>query len=287
VPADPNENEPANRSTDGGLVRVRIDLAYDGTDFSGWARQPGLRSVQETLEEALVTVLRLTARAAVTVAGRTDAGVHARQQVVHVDIPAEAWCERGELALRLARILPRDIRVSAVDEAPDGFDARFSALARRYAYRISDGPLGPDPLTRRFVWWHRRPLDVQRLNAASEALVGLHDFAAFCRHRPGGSTIRALHRLCWARDDSGLLVGTVEADAFCHSMVRSLVGSLVPAGEGRRHTDWPAQVLSGRVRDPAVNVVPARGLTLESVTYPPPEALAQRADETRRPRRPH
>jgi len=270
---------------DGGLVRVRIDLAYEGTDFSGWASQPGLRTVQSTLEEALATVLRLDSRAPLTVAGRTDAGVHARGQVAHADVPLPAWKSQPELGALLDRRLPPDVRVQSVTAAPDGFDARFSALSRNYAYRISHGPTGPDPLTRRFVWWHRRPLSAARMNDASAALVGLNDFAAFCRHRPGGSTVRTLLGLSWRDDSDGLLVGTFEADAFCHSMVRSLVGCLVPVGEGRRPVDWPADVLSALVRDPAVNVAPPHGLTLEAVRYPTNHEMAQRASQTRRPRR--
>jgi tRNA pseudouridine38-40 synthase len=281
--------EPADPTGDGGLVRVRIDLGYDGTDFSGWARQPRLRTVQATLEDALEAVLRLPERAAVTVAGRTDAGVHARGQVAHVDVPAGVWARHPNPLRSLARALPPDVAVHAVTAAAPGFDARFGALWRRYAYRIRDGVVAPDPLRRREVLWHRRDLDVHLLNEASRTLVGLHDFAAFCRFREGGTTVRELAELRWAREDSAsadsLLVGTVVADAFCHSMVRALVGALIPVGEGRRPPDWPARVLLAGVRDPAVQVAPALGLTLEEVRYPDDAELAQRAEVTRRPRR--
>jgi len=285
---DRDDNEPACPDRDGGLVRVRIDLSYDGTDFSGWARQPGLRTVQGLVEDALATVLRLPSRAALTVAGRTDAGVHARGQVAHVDLPTHAWQAHPHLLRALGRALPPDVSVQAVTEAPAGFDARFSALWRRYAYRIRDSVVPADPLRRREVLWHRRELSEDRLNEASRALVGLHDFAAFCRFREGGTTVRELAELSWVREGAGpasILVATVVADAFCHSMVRALVGALIPVGEGRRDVDWPAQVLLGKVRDPAVQVVPAHGLTLEEVRYPDAEGMRQRANITRRPRR--
>jgi tRNA pseudouridine38-40 synthase len=277
--------EPASPPGNGGLVRVRIDLGYDGTEFSGWARQPGLRTVQATLEDALGTVLRLPERASLTVAGRTDAGVHARGQVAHVDLPTARWSAHPNPFRALARALPPDIRVRALTEAPPGFDARFGALSRRYAYRICDQLGGPDPLRRREVLARRRPVDVDLMNAASMALVGLHDFAAFCRFRRGGTTLRELTELRWERDRDRLVVGTVVADAFCHSMVRSIVGALLPVGEGRRSWEWPGQVLLGGVRDPLVQVAAAHGLTLEEVCYPADDELAERAEVTRRPRR--
>jgi tRNA pseudouridine38-40 synthase len=277
-------DEPASPLGDGGLVRVRLDLAYDGTDFSGWARQPALRTVQGTVEDALERVLRLPERAPLTVAGRTDAGVHARGQVAHVDVPGTLWQAQPAALRVLAAALPPDISLRAIALAPAGFDARFAALWRRYAYRICDQPSGPDPLHRHEVLWHRRELDLDRLSAASAALVGLHDFAAFCRFRAGGTTTRELAELSWARSADGLAVATVRADAFCHSMVRALVGALIPVGEGRRPVEWPAQVLTAGVRDPVVQVVGPQGLTLEEVRYPAEAELAARVEITRRPR---
>ncbi|WP_424529075.1 tRNA pseudouridine(38-40) synthase TruA [Sphaerisporangium viridialbum] len=278
--------------------RLRLDLAYDGTDFSGWARQPGRRTVQGELEAALGRVLRLDPAPSLTVAGRTDAGVHARGQVAHVDLPAEALkavegrraaaeeplstAERlSALMRRLAGVLPPDVRVHSVTEAPEGFDARFSALSRRYAYRVCDAPGGGDPLRRREVLWHARPLDMDRMNQAAARLLGEHDFAAFCKRRDGATTIRELQRLDWVRDDAGLLVATVVADAFCHSMVRALVGSLLPVGEGHQPVEWPGEVLANGVRAAGVNVAPAHGLCLEEVRYPEPGELAGRARLTR------
>jgi tRNA pseudouridine38-40 synthase len=290
-------------------VRLRLDLSYDGTDFSGWARQPGRRTVQGELEDALGRILRLEAAPALTVAGRTDAGVHARGQVAHVDlavaslvvldvsarrgpVPADAeevWEHRGSewlsaLIRRLSGVLPLDVRVNAVCVAPEGFDARFSALSRRYVYRVGDAPGGVDPLRRHDVVWRNRPVDVDLLNAASAGLVGEHDFAAFCRSREGATTIRELQRLDWVRGDDRIIRATVVADAFCHSMVRALVGSLLAVGEGRRPVEWPRHVLVTGVRDSGVHVAPAHGLTLEEVRYPAAEDLARRAASTRRVR---
>ncbi len=258
-------------------VRWRIDLSYDGTAFRGWATQPGLRTVQETLEQALATVLRLDAAPQVTCAGRTDAGVHARGQVVHVDLDADV--DPDGLRRRLRGVLPEDVVVRAVAAAPAGFDARFAAIERRYAYRIADTPRAVDPLTRGHVVRWPRPLDVEAMNAAGEFLVGEHDFAAFCRRREGATTIRTLLELSTVRE--GLLVTTVRADAFCHSMVRALMGALVAVGEGRHDPSWAADVLAGRERDPRVRVMPAHGLVLEEVVYPADDALAARADTAR------
>ncbi len=271
-------------------LRVRLDLAYDGTGFAGWAAQPGLRTVEGTLSDALTTVLRAPEPVRLTVAGRTDAGVHARGQVAHADVDAAAWAAlpgRSDRApeaaavTRLAGVLPPDVVVRRAAPAPDGFDARFSATSRRYAYRVADPASLHDPLRRLDTVTHRRPLDVAAMDEASRALLGLRDFAAFCKRREGATTVRTLLAYAWARDADGVLVGTVVADAFCHSMVRALVGAVVPVGEGRREVGWPAQVLGARVRDPGVVVMPPHGLSLEAVAYPPDGELAARADEAR------
>ncbi|PRY00008.1 tRNA pseudouridine(38-40) synthase TruA [Allonocardiopsis opalescens] len=268
-------------------VRLRLDIAYDGTDFAGWARQPGRRTVQGELEAALERVLRLP-EAALTVAGRTDAGVHASGQVAHLDLPEAVWAPEadGRLLRRLAGVLPPDVRVRAVGPAPEGFDARFSALSRRYVYRVSDEPGGVDPLRRRDVLWHRRPLDPERMNEAAERLLGEHDFAAFCRRREGATTVRELQRLLWTRTGEHRYEAEVRADAFCHNMVRALVGALLAVGDGRRGPEWPARVLAAGVRDSSVAVVPPHGLTLVEVRYPSgePGAMAERARLTRRVR---
>jgi tRNA pseudouridine38-40 synthase len=238
---------------------------------------------------ALGRVLRLPAAPGLTVAGRTDAGVHARGQVAHADVPADAWAPGAYsgpgAAARLAGVLPADVRVHAVGVAPEGFDARFSASWRRYSYRVCDDPARADPLRRHETLWSFRRLDVAAMNEAARSCLGEHDFAAFCRRRPGATTIRALRRLEWRRDADGTAVATVVADAFCHHMVRSLAGALIAVGEGRRPPGWPAAVLAAGVRDPAVRVLPPHGLCLEEVGYPPPAGLAARAAATRTLRR--
>jgi len=269
-------------------VRLRIDLAYDGSGFHGWARQHGLRTVQGDLEQALDTVLRSTGTA-LTVAGRTDTGVHARGQVAHVDVGPDALvaaagrgaeAPEGALTRRLNGVLDQDVRITRVAVAADGFDARFSALWRRYAYRVADRPEAVDPLTRGHVLAWPRVLDEDAMNAAASLLVGEHDFAAFCRKREGATTIRTLLDLAWARE-GGLLVAGVRADAFCHHMVRALVGCLLAVGEGRREPEWARAVLTAGARDPSVTVVHAHGLTLEEVRYPPDQELAERARASR------
>ncbi len=273
-------------------MRLRLDLAYDGGDFHGWAAQPGLRTVQGTVESALALVLGQDS-VAVTCAGRTDTGVHARGQVGHVDVPGHAVADAagrapGEparaLARRLNAVLPDDVRVRRTAVAAEGFDARFSALWRRYAYRIADQPESADPLRRGHVLAWRRPLRFDAMSAAAAALVGEHDFAAFCRRREGASTVRRLLELSLRREADQTLTATVRADAFCHHMVRAVVGCLVAVGEGRRAPGWAAEVLGRQVRDAAVTVLPARGLTLEEVGYPADAGLAQRAAQTRRVR---
>ncbi|UQT56874.1 tRNA pseudouridine(38-40) synthase TruA [Streptomyces durmitorensis] len=269
-----------------GFVRVRLDLSYDGKDFSGWAKQrQGQRTVQGEIEDALRTVTRSQETFELTVAGRTDSGVHARGQVAHVDLPEDVWAEHSDKLLRrLAGRLPHDVRVWKVAEAPAGFNARFAAVWRRYAYRVTDNPGGVDPLLRSHVLWHDWELDLDAMNAAAEKLVGEHDFAAYCKRREGATTIRTLQELRWERRDDGILEATVRADAFCHNMVRSLVGAMLFVGDGHRPVEWPAQVLAAGVRDSAVHVVRPHGLTLEEVGYPADELLAVRAKEARNKR---
>jgi tRNA pseudouridine38-40 synthase len=205
--------------------------------------------------------------------------------VAQADVPAAAWSAHADAALRrLSRALPPDLRVRAIAAAPAGFDARFSALWRRYAYRICDDQARADPLRRHDTLWTPRPLDLAAMNEAASLLLGEHDFAAFCRRREGATTVRALRRLDWQRDADDVAVGCVVADAFCHNMVRALVGALIRVGEGARPSPWPAEVLAAAVRDPRVQVVPPHGLSLEEVRYPAPDQLAARAALTRRVR---
>ncbi|MCW2528596.1 MAG: tRNA pseudouridine synthase [Pseudonocardiales bacterium] len=266
-------------------VRVRLDIAYDGSDFSGWAVQPDRRSVQGDLEEALGRILRLPS-VRLTVAGRTDAGVHAIAQVAHFDIERELWeAEQVKMIRRLGGILKPDLRVYAANAAPLGFDARFSASWRRYEFRVTDAVFGAEPLRRHdTLAWPRR-LDVDAMNEAAQTLLGVHDFAAYCRYREGATTVRGLLELQATRVGDVITV-EAKADAFCHSMVRSLVGALIGVGEGHQKRDWPASLLALRSRSGEVRVAAARGLTLMEVRYPPAEEMAARAALTRSVRGP-
>lgn len=277
------------------LLRVRLDFGYDGTEFCGWAAQPGLRSVEGELSAALARVLRLDA-VRLTVAGRTDAGVHATGAVAHLDLPREDWLAlpgrsartpEAALPVRLAGVLPPDIVVRRAVRVPGEFDARFSALWRRYEYRLCDRPELADPRRRRDTVVHRQPLDVVLAHRSAQMLLGLHDFAAFCKRREGATTIRRLLEFSWRRPAEGLLVATLVADAFCHSMVRALIGGVLPVAAGRRPVTWPAEVLRAGVRDPGVTVMPAHGLCLREVGYPDladPRALAERNRRARNAR---
>ncbi|MBM7770309.1 tRNA pseudouridine38-40 synthase [Actinokineospora baliensis] len=232
------------------------------------------------LEEALFHVLRRKVR--LTVAGRTDAGVHATGQVAHADLPADV--DPDGLVFRLGRALPADVRVTGARRVPAEFDARFGALRRHYEYRVCDRQWTADPLRRNHVVTWPRPLDLDALNAASALLLGEHDFVAFCKRREGATTIRELQRLEWTRSADGTLTAFVSADAFCHSMVRSLVGALLAVGESRKPLDWPASMLTATTRPSAITVAPAHGLALTAVDYPADEDLALRAEQTRRVR---
>ncbi|MBM9467558.1 tRNA pseudouridine(38-40) synthase TruA [Nakamurella leprariae] len=294
---------PAVSSDGSARLRVRLDLSYDGTDFAGWAVQPGRRTVAGVLTDALTTLVRAPVR--LVVAGRTDAGVHATGQVAHVDLAPEALAglaprirpgsrlaagappeprDAGLTGLRrrLAGLLPADVRVRAVTVAPAGFDARFAAVRRHYEYRVATADWGVEPAERFRTLTHRRPLDVVAMDAAAQALIGLHDFAAYCRPRPGATTVRELQRLAVTGDGAaGMVLLQVSADAFCHSMVRALVGALLAVGDGRTAPEAPALLLADRRRTAAIHVAPAHGLTLVGVDYPPDAAMADRVARTR------
>ncbi|GAA1823303.1 tRNA pseudouridine(38-40) synthase TruA [Luedemannella flava] len=260
-------------------------VGYDGTDFSGWAVQPGRRTVAGVLTDTLTRMFG--AVEGLTVAGRTDAGVHATGQVCHVEVPADRWARMGDtLVPRLSGLLPADVRVYAAGAAPEGFDARFSALHRRYEYRVTDAPWGAPPLRHRDTLAWPRPLDLDRLAAAADGLTGHHDFAAFCKRKENATTVRTLTHFAWHRGPDGVLVASVQADAFCQAMVRSLVGALLAVGEGRRDPAWPAGLLARRERADEVPVAPPHGLTLVEVAYPSDTDLAAQADLTRRRRDP-
>jgi tRNA pseudouridine38-40 synthase len=255
---------------------LRLDLAYDGTNFFGWGKQPDRRTVQEVVEKAIGTVTQ--SKIDSIVAGRTDAGVHATGQVIHVDVPESINLE--ELGYKLNRILDTDVRVMNISVAPVAFHARFSALRRHYTYKILDANQVISPLHRFDVASWYRPLDIQAMNAASALLLGDHDFAAYCKFREGATTIRQLQKFEWVRDSEGYLIGDVVADAFCYSMVRNLVGAVVCVADGRFGPEWIAETLANKVRISESLVFPACGLTLGQVDYPSDSELLERAAKT-------
>ena len=259
-----------------GFRRLRIELAYDGTNFSGWATQPERRTVQTCIEEAISKIARVDVET--IVAGRTDAGVHATGQVIHVDVPEEMGLD--DLGYKLNRILDEDVRINKIDIAPPAFHARFSALRRYYEYRILDENKVIPPLARLNTASWYRPLDVDLMNHASALLLGTHDYAAFCKFREGGTTIRTLETYQWRRDREGYLVADVVADAFCYSMVRNLVGAIVCVADGRKDPEWISTLLENKERVSDSLVFPARGLTLYKVDYPDAAELLERAKKT-------
>ncbi|MCU1579524.1 MAG: truA [Rhodoglobus sp.] len=285
------------------LTRLRLDIAYDGTNFQGWAKQPGIRTVQGELEGALATIFRRHGETPIlTVAGRTDAGVHATGQVAHLDLTSPqlrhlaAPHGRGAsavepsttsvgpaLAKRINGIagLKSDVYVSRVAVAPPGFDARFSPTWRRYEYRLADAGAQRNPLLRGHTVWYPATLDLEAMNSAALQLLGLHDWAAYCRPRPGATTIRELQEFAWGRDSTGVLVARLQADAFCHSMVRALVGATVSVGQGKLAVDRLAGIRDESRRTSEFKVMPAAGLTLVEVGYPDAAGLAARAEQTR------
>ena len=301
------------------MVRLRLDLAYDGGAFYGWARQPTLRTVQGELEQALHTILRVPADdpdepLRLTVAGRTDTGVHALHQVCHLDV-GESTLDRcvGHMGVpapealfrRLSRMVPDDIAIHAVSVAPEGFDARFSALERTYVYRICDDARPVDPRMRGFVLALDDRLDLDAMNAAAAMTIGLHDFGSFATPNPGGTTIREVKRAHWSRipvsplvpgasggagtaggytvpaAESGLVCFTIVADAFARNMVRSLVNACVKVGQGRKDLDWFAEKMATPLREGSTGPIAPQGLTLEHVAYPPDDHLAARAEAIR------
>lgn len=276
-------------------IRIRMSIGYDGSAFHGWGRQPNVLGVQQVIEEALATLLRRTVR--VTVAGRTDAGVHARAQVVHFDVSAQEYellprraplSPPAALVRRLNGVLgPQEGAVLILDaqRAEDGFDARFSALRRRYSYRIADGLHRWDPLTRQLTMWHREELDVELMNAEARSVLGRHDFLTYCKPRPDATTIRTLQEFEFTRSPEGIITAHLVADAFCHNMVRALIGAAMMVGDGREHPGFMSQRLIAMVRDSKTKLAHPRALVLEEVSYPAAADLAARAAQTRAKRR--
>ena len=304
-------------------MRLRIDLAYDGGAFYGWAVQPDIRTVQGEVESALRRILRVAADDAdeplrLVVAGRTDTGVHASHQVCHIDISEDVlqravWHMKvaavTALEHRLQRLLPGDIAIHRISVAPEGFDARFSALERTYVYRIVDRGGEVDPRLRGCVLHIDDDLDIDAMNRAAAMTIGLHDFGSFATPNPGGTTIREVKRAQWTRIgtsplvppsgresgresgleqgyivptfESGLVCFTIVADAFARNMVRSLVNGCVQVGLGKRDLDWFAGKMAVPKREGSTGPIAPQGLTLEHVAYPSDDQLAVRAQAIR------
>ena len=255
-----------------GFLRLRVDLAYDGTNFSGWGKQPDRRTVQEEVEKALSTITQN--QIATVVAGRTDAGVHAKQQVIHTDLPENTNIEN--LVFRLNQILDKDVRVISTCWAEVNFHARFTPISRTYQYKIIDAGKVTAPLDRYDSAEWFRELDIDLMNAGSKLLLGEHDFFAFCKFREGGSTVKNLMKFDWHRDENGVVIGEVKADSFRYNMVRNLVGAAVCVGEGRFAPEWMLKTLQDKARISDSYVFPAKGLTLIKVEYPQPDQYLSR-----------
>ncbi|MBF4993855.1 tRNA pseudouridine(38-40) synthase TruA [Arthrobacter gandavensis] len=300
---------PAVPNPDGGPLRIRLDLSYDGAPFAGWATQPGLVTVQGTLEVSLAVLFRRPVR--VTVAGRTDAGVHARGQVVHFDAAADEWTglarstdlppdeafrrrlrgvlnreltvplKEAGLSRRAVEAMAGAIEVHRASLAPEGFDARFSALWRRYSYRIADNQQGWDPLQRGTTLWHKAELNEAAMNEAASGVLGVQDFLSFCKPRERATTVRELQEFTFTRREDGILEARLKADAFCHNMVRSLIGGSLLVGTGERAPGWLAERMFARVRDSKSKLAPPHPLVLEEVKYPGEAELRARAEATR------
>ena len=272
---------PPTLFPESGFRRLRVDIAYDGSDFFGWGGQPDRRTIQDLVEGAFSTISQVKVDS--IVAGRTDAGVHATGQVIHVDLPEQLFTSEfsyQDLQYKLNRILDEDVRIMAITPAPAGFHARFSALRRYYSYKIIDSNRVIPPLARRDITSWYRPLDLALLNEASTLLLGHHDFAAFCKFREGGTTIRTLEIYQWARDSDGVLIADVVADAFCYSMVRNLIGAVICVADARKEAAWLGELLANKERVSDSLVFPARGLTLYKVDYPDDNQLLERAEKT-------
>ena len=270
-------NEPLVANAAQGLIRIRGKIAYDGKDFSGWGMQPDRRTVQGELENAISTFLRVD-RVIVQCAGRTDAGVHATAQVIHFDISEKDAMDMKDLTYRINAILPEDISIQELEITTPDFDARFAALSRRYEYLIYQGQR--NPLLRDRAHRSYLPLDVKAMSDASQSLIGLHDFSAFCKKREGATTIRTLMQFDWTETADGLIKVELEADAFCYSMVRGLIGAVLAIGEGKFDKAWLENYLAGKEREAHVFAAPALGLTLVDVKYPDASEYAKRIAET-------
>jgi tRNA pseudouridine38-40 synthase len=259
------EEAPAPAAPSGPLVRVRMLVAYHGAGFHGFAPNRQVRTVGGVLTEAIEKVVGTPVT--LTCAGRTDSGVHAWGQVVHVDLP-EGFDAAG-LHKSLVRMLSPEVVVRSLDLAPEGFDARRTATARAYRYTVLNR-LTPDPFLAATTWHVPDPLDLRAMRLACDPLIGEHDFSSFCR-RPDGeghSMVRRVLAADWVEPAEGLLRFDIEASAFCHQMVRSLVGTLVAVGLGKLRAGEMAWILRSQDRALAAQPAPPHGLCLWEVRYP-------------------
>ena len=277
-------SEPVDLNVDG-FTRLRIDFGYDGTDFFGWSKQPELRTIQGAFLEALTLIFGDSEiDFSLRVAGRTDAGVHALNQVAHFDLSQTQLARLGretidDIAYKLNRLLPNDIRVTAVGVAPEGFDARFGAINRRYRYRLADNLAFKNPLETRFTLDVAGQLDIDAMNEAGGHLLGLHDFASFCKPREGSTTIRELQEITVSRGQGQVVEIEIQADAFCHNMVRSIVGALIAVGQSRATPAKIKQLLEQTNREGSYKVVSPHGLSLLKIGYPADDLLAAQAEK--------
>jgi tRNA pseudouridine38-40 synthase len=279
--------KPVDQKVDG-FSRYRIDFGYDGTDFAGFAKQPGLRTVQSELVKGLEVIFGKDNKDfAMRVAGRTDAGVHAQHQVVHVDLSPSQIKRIGrnpDVASRVNTALPQDVRLFRFEKAPAGFDARYSAIYRRYRYKIADHASFLDPLLVRYVLKLKVDLDLKLMRLAAKEMVGLHDFGAFCKPRAGATTIRNLRyiRITRNRKEGNLVEIELKGDAFCHNMVRSLTGALVAVARGRASAQDVKDRLVSANRVGSFKVLGGKGLSLIEVGYPKDSRLAEQAEKARK-----
>ena len=279
--------KPVDQKVDG-FSRYRIDFGYDGTDFAGFAKQPGLRTVQSDLVKGLEVIFGKDNKDfAMRVAGRTDAGVHAQHQVVHVDLSPSQIKRIGrnpDVASRVNTALPQDVRLFSFEKAPAGFDARYSAIYRRYRYKIADHASFLDPLLVRYVLNLKVDLDLKLMRLAAKEMVGLHDFGAFCKPRAGATTIRNLRyiRIKRNRKEGNIVEIELKGDAFCHNMVRSLTGALVAVARGRASVQDVKDRLKSANRTGSFKVLGGRGLSLIEVGYPKDSKLAEQAEKARK-----
>lgn len=280
-------SEPVDELVDG-FTRLRLDFGYDGTDFYGWSKQPELRTIQGEFIKAFSLIFGEAENDfGFRVAGRTDAGVHAVGCVLHCDLNDAQLKRLGrndsmeDIAYKLNGLLPLDIRVNKVSVAPAGFDARFSAINRRYRYRLADQLAEKNPLESRFTLETYGKLDIDAMNQAGQVLLGLHDFASFCKPREGSTTIRELQEITVKRVPNGVIEIEIQADAFCHNMVRSIVGALIGVGQGKADAAKIKELLEKTNREGSFKVVAPHGLQLMAIGYPADDLLAKQAREAR------